>query len=85
MAPPMTDSSLILGYLKLCSRGASAGREATNNSCTAYAEEPFSTDCIFIIVDIIFSLTQQPTDGGLAYSNKIRRYGTRSVMPACSP
>ena len=26
MAPPMYKCSLILGYLKLCSRGASAGR-----------------------------------------------------------
>jgi hypothetical protein len=36
MAPPMTDSSLILGYLKLCSRGASAGREATNSGVQVY-------------------------------------------------
>jgi hypothetical protein len=30
-APLMYVSSLILGYLKLCSRGAFAGREATNS------------------------------------------------------
>ena len=36
MAPPMTDSSLILRYLKLCSRGASAGPGCTRlyQSCT---------------------------------------------------
>ena len=37
MAPPMTECSLILGYLKLCSRGASAGREATNSSYGTHA------------------------------------------------
>ena len=32
MASLSTECSLILGYLKLCSRGLSAGREATNNT-----------------------------------------------------
>ena len=36
MAPPMYKCSLILGYLKLCSRGASAGREAINSSAPAF-------------------------------------------------